>query len=202
MGKGWETGFAEADADKDEHISGDEAEAFFGHVTKIQHKHFLSESEKSVVRTMMKAFDADRDKHVSMKELMEHVGGSSEVQAFVEGWKGGFREADADFDGLLDAEEMGSLVTHVTRKHRSKLLEEAEATAAQVVDGFDADKDGKISLKELQAKVKVNGPTIGGFKGWQAGFKEADKDKDGQLTAEELATWFKSIGEPPKHDEM
>lgn len=200
--KGWEDGFKEADADNDEHLSSEELQHFFGHVGKNFHKHFVSESEKSVVRTMMGAFDANKDEKVSMEELMQHVGSKSDVKAFVEGWQSGFQEADADKDGHLTAEEMSYLVNHVTKDHRRKLVEEADATAASVMEGFDTDKDGKISLKELEEKIGANGPTVGSFKGWQTGFKEADADGDGHLTAEELASWFQLISSQPKHDEM
>jgi len=195
--KGWETGFEMADADKDRHLSIEELQHFFGHVGKNFQEQFVSESEKSVVKTMMSAFDVDKDDKVSIQELMKQVGGKSEVQAFLDGWQTGFREADVDNDGHLTAEEMLFLVNHITRDHRRQLVAEADATAASVMDGYDEDKDGKISLKELESK-------IGAFEGWQTGFKEADADGDGHLTADELSAWFKlmTAQSNSKHDVM
>jgi len=201
--KDWETGFKEADADNDEHLSTDELQHFFAHVGKGFQQHIASESEQSVVNNMMKAFDADKNDKVSLEELMEHVGSKSDVKAFLDGWQTGFVEADADKDGHLTSEEMKSLVNHVTRDHRHKLVEQADATAASVLDGFDTNKDGKISLQELEEKIGAKGgPAAGAFKGWQTGFNEADADSDGYLTADELASWFQLISEKPKHDEM
>mmetsp|Transcript_77851 Transcript_77851/g.134916 ORF Transcript_77851/g.134916 Transcript_77851/m.134916 type:complete len:345 (-) Transcript_77851:112-1146(-) len=200
--KGWEEGFKEADADSDAHLSTDELKHFFGHVGKNFQKHLASQSEQASARKIMKAFDADKNDKVSMAEMMEHLKGKSEVETFLKGWQNGFIEADADKDGSLNLEEMSSLLNHVQRDHRHKLVNEADATAASVMDGFDTDKDGKISLKELEEKISAKGTAAGSFKGWQTGFKEADADKDGFLTSEELAAWFKLISETPKHDEM
>mmetsp|Transcript_114295 Transcript_114295/g.202573 ORF Transcript_114295/g.202573 Transcript_114295/m.202573 type:complete len:212 (+) Transcript_114295:1-636(+) len=200
--QGWEEGFKEADADSDAHLSTDELKHFFGHVGKNFQKHLASQSEQASARKIMKAFDADKNDKVSMAEMMEHLKGKSEVETFLKGWQNGFIEADADKDGSLNLEEMSSLLNHVQRDHRHKLVNEADATAASVMDGFDTDKDGKISLKELEEKISAKGTAAGSFKGWQTGFKEADADKDGFLTSEELAAWFKLISETPKHDEM
>mmetsp|Transcript_114315 Transcript_114315/g.202613 ORF Transcript_114315/g.202613 Transcript_114315/m.202613 type:complete len:113 (-) Transcript_114315:66-404(-) len=86
----------------------------------------------------------------------------------------------------------------------SSVKDEGETSmAASMMDGFDTNKDGKISLQELEEKIGAKGgPAAGAFKGWQTGFNEADADSDGYLTADELASWFQLISEKPKHDEM
>lgn len=58
--------------------------------------------------------------------------------------------------------------------------------------GFDADKDGKISMEELTDRVGASqDPTnSAAVQGWIQGFTGADADNDQHLDAEELATLF------------
>mmetsp|Transcript_54659 Transcript_54659/g.100229 ORF Transcript_54659/g.100229 Transcript_54659/m.100229 type:complete len:306 (-) Transcript_54659:135-1052(-) len=198
MFEGWESGFQEADADNDEHLDADELQKFFHHSGKNVMNKMKDHGQKSMVSKMMGSFDTDKDGKVSLTELMAHVQNRPGADVFHGGWEAGFTQADIDNDGHLNSEELTSLLNHVSKEHRHKVMQETDKTAASVLDGFDTDKDGKISMKEMEDRVGS-----AGFKGWKTGFKEADDDKDGFLTAEELAAWFKLITEDlPKHDEM
>mmetsp|Transcript_114299 Transcript_114299/g.202584 ORF Transcript_114299/g.202584 Transcript_114299/m.202584 type:complete len:1151 (-) Transcript_114299:104-3556(-) len=199
--EGWEIGFQEADADQDGHLSADELQYFFAHLSKSFQRSLISDEVKSFVKKFFLACDVDKNGRVTSKELMDQVSGKSEIQAFQEGWQNAFVETDTDKDGQLSVEEMASIFPRVTEQHRRKMFEESEVAAASVLAAFDTDKDGKLSVSELAGKVA--GPTVQGFTGWQAGFKDADADRDGYLSAEEIAAWFKAISKPTaKHDEM
>mmetsp|Transcript_33896 Transcript_33896/g.59775 ORF Transcript_33896/g.59775 Transcript_33896/m.59775 type:complete len:771 (+) Transcript_33896:79-2391(+) len=191
-------GFERADADGDLQLDSDELRSFMAHAGKQVMNQAAHQSQQSMVESVRSGFDADKDGKISMKELLDHVGSKSDMQGFIQGWQDGFKEADANKDGHLDDAELADLLSHVTKQERHKLVEESEETAATVMEGFDADKDGKISLAELEAKAGRSGD----FQGWEEGFREADADSDGYLTARELASWLKLISEAPKHDEM
>merc|ERR1712072_1565769 len=65
------------------------------------------------------------------------------------GWHQGFKEADADKDMHLNAEELEFLFHNAKKQHRDELVEAIEESAKSVLEGWDTDKDGKISLMEL-----------------------------------------------------
>merc|ERR1719265_1669533 len=154
----------------------------------------VQESEKSIGESILDGFDANKDGKLSLQELMDHVGDSEHIHAAFAGWQDGFKEADADQDGFLTAEELTNLIHHVSRQDQQKMIDESHAqTAASILDGFDTDKDGKISLKELMDRVGTNTQVHAAFAGWTAGFKEADVDHDGHLTPEELTSMLGKI---------
>merc|ERR1712139_602546 len=98
----------------------------------------------------MSGFDSDRNGQISMRELLDHVGDKKAVNAAFKGWQQGFMEADANKDGQLSLKELSSLLQRVSRKDQQQLVEESEdEVAASVMSGFDSDRNGQISMREL-----------------------------------------------------
>merc|ERR1719356_1368403 len=131
---------------------------------------------------------------ISMGELLDHVGDNEGVNAAFQGWQQGFMEADANKDGQLSVKELSSLLQRVSRQDKHKLVEDSETeVAASVMDGFDSDRNGKISMRELLDHVGDDKEVQAAFKGWQQGFLEADVDKDGQLSTKELSSLLQCV---------
>merc|ERR1719401_510596 len=129
-----------------------------------------------------------------MRELLDHVGDDKELQAAFQGWQQGFMEADVNRDGQLSLKELSSLLQRVSRQDKHKLVEDSETeVAASVMDGFDSNRNGKISMRELLDHVGDNKEVQAAFKGWQQGFVEADVDKDGQLSLKELTSLLQKV---------
>merc|ERR1719183_1714529 len=148
----------------------------------------------------MAGFDSDRNGKISMRELLDHVGDKKEMHAAFKGWQQGFMEADANEDGQLSLKELSSLLQRVSRQNQQQLVEESEdEVAASVMAGFDSDRNGKISMRELLDRVGDNKEMQAAFKGWQQGFMEADADKDGQLSLKELSSLLQRVSRQDQH---
>merc|ERR1719401_2874467 len=192
--KGWQQGFVEADADKDGQLSTKELSSLLQRVTRKDQRKIVEESDLGVAESIMDGFDSDKNGMISMGELLEHIGDNEAVNAAFQGWQQGFMEADANKDGQLSVKELSSLLQRVSRKDKHKLVEDSETeVAASVMDGFDSDRNGKISMRELLNRIGDNEEVQAAFKGWQQGFVEADVDKDGQLDGKELSSLLKRV---------
>merc|ERR1712181_10715 len=108
-------------------------------------------------------------------------GDNKEVHAAFEGWTEGFEMADLDKDGHLTLAELSSLLKKVSTKDQTKIVQDVDATTASLLQGFDTDKDGKVSMEEIMKAAGVKEEFV------KEGFVKADVDKDGGLNAEELA---------------
>mmetsp|Transcript_101694 Transcript_101694/g.185581 ORF Transcript_101694/g.185581 Transcript_101694/m.185581 type:complete len:470 (-) Transcript_101694:78-1487(-) len=90
--------------------------------------------------------------------------------------------------------------SQASRAARAKQMEEEEEgmdtdeLAGSIMEGFDSNKDGKISLYELMDHVGDAHHSMPEFEGWHEGFSQADDDGDMHLTIEELSTLLKNVG--------
>merc|ERR1719191_632116 len=146
--------------------------------------------KKSLGEIAMNGFDTDKDGKISLHELLEKVQANQEVANHpeVQGWTQGFKEADKDKDMHLNAEELENLFISAKKQHKDELVQGIEESSKAILEGWDTDKDGKVSLLEFTEKMH-NNPEAAmqpEFKGWHEGFKEADVDKDMHLNADEL----------------
>mmetsp|Transcript_13547 Transcript_13547/g.23579 ORF Transcript_13547/g.23579 Transcript_13547/m.23579 type:complete len:271 (-) Transcript_13547:336-1148(-) len=201
--EGWQAGFKEADVDKDGHLTPAELASLLTHATQPEKEALVDESEKTIAQSVMDGFDTDKDGKLSLMELIEHIGSDKEIQAAFQGWETGFKEADADNDEHLSTDELQHFFAHVGKGFQQHITSESEQSVVNnMMKAFDADKNDKVSLEELMEHVGSKSDVKAFLDGWQTGFVEADADKDGFLTPEELAAWFKLVSETPKHDEM
>jgi len=193
-------GFTEADADKDQHLTVEELAHLLRRVSRAAQNGLLQESEEEMAASIMDGFDTNKNGKISLEELVAKAGEEKDLHASFAGWKDGFLEADADKDGELSIEEMAFLIQHVSREDQQNLVHESEAEIAEsLMDGFDTNKNGRISLDELQAHI---GNIEGGaeaFGDWQQGFLEADVNEDGELNHEELTTLLEKISRDEQH---
>jgi Ca2+-binding EF-hand superfamily protein len=160
----------------------------------------VEESEVSVAASVMDGFDTNKNGKISLQELLDRVGDDKEVNAAFAGWKQGFLEADADKDGQLSVEELSALLQRVSRKDQNSMIEQSEVGVAdRIMNGFDTDNDGKISVMELMDRIEENKELDASFKGWREGFKEADVDQDMHLTKDELANLLQRVSRKRQH---
>jgi Ca2+-binding EF-hand superfamily protein len=202
---GWQDGFKEADADNDGHLDNHELASLLNRVSRKNQEELVDESEESIAESVMKGWDTNKDGRLTLAELHQHVGDNKEVHAAFKGWQEGFDAADVDKNGYLTIPELSSLLNRVSTKDQDKIVQDVDATTASLLHGFDADKDGKVSLDEIMKHVgKLPAKSVGNMlSSVKEGFVQADVDKDGGLNAEELAALLQSLNERhAKHDEM
>jgi Ca2+-binding EF-hand superfamily protein len=156
---------------------------------------------------ILKRADADKDKKVTLKELL------SAAEKL-------FKEADKDKNGKLDERELGAAIASLIPARRG--FSPGAFWVKPLQDGLDADEDGKLtkekivagvtklfkasdkdkkgSLNEKQLAAAINGllPALPGFPGGGPGrfgpgqgiataiLKRADADKDGKVTLKEM----------------
>jgi Ca2+-binding EF-hand superfamily protein len=202
--EGWKDGFKEADADSDGHLDRQELTDLLNHVSRGQQQELVDESEESIAEAVMRGWDTNKDGKLTLAELHAHVGDNEKVHAAFQGWQEGFETADVDKDGALTIEELASLLSRVSNKDQHQVVQDVDATTQSLLQGFDADHDGKVSLEEIMKHVgKLPAKSVGNMlSSVKEGFAQADKDKDGGLDATELAHLLHALNERPKHDEM
>jgi Ca2+-binding EF-hand superfamily protein len=196
--EGWPQGFKEADKDGDGHLDSHELTSLLNRVSRSQQKEMVEESEESIAESVMRAWDADKDGKLTLDELHHHLGDNKDaVNAAFEGWKEGFNMADKDKDGSLTIHELAALLSRVSTKDQHKIVQDVDATTQSLLQGFDADHNGKVTLDEIAAHAGKLSDV------YKEAFAEADADKDGGLNAEELANLLHKLNEKSsKHDEM
>ncbi|WP_353471536.1 calcium-binding protein [Salipiger sp. H15] len=117
---------------------------------------------------MFEQFDADGNGSISREEFEGHGPAAGFAEAFA--------KADADGNGLLEGDELIAFAdARQAAREAERLAMRKARMQERMLERFDADKDGKLTLEEMQAQ----GPM--GF------FDRFDADDDGQVTADELA---------------
>lgn len=111
---------------------------------------------------LFERLDADKSGDISFEE-------------FVAGIKGRLENADKDGDGKLTVAEISATFKG------PKANQQAEALVAR----FDTDKDGTITLADVEARRKQR-------------FAELDGDADGKLVKEEMRSRASAKGDRPK----
>jgi len=169
------------------------------------------EKKQSLGEIALTGFDTDKDGKISLHEILDQVNKNKDGANHpdLQGWTEGFKQADADKDMHLNAEELEYLFTHAKKEHKDELTSAIEDSTKSVMESFDTDKDGKISLMEFTERMNTK-PEIANqpqFQGWNKGFKDADVDKDMHLNADELKSLLAKVmneehKEHPLHDEV
>jgi Ca2+-binding EF-hand superfamily protein len=199
--QGWNEGFKQADTNKDMHLDADELESLFAQAMK----------KKTLGEIALEGFDDDKDGQISLHELLEHVHANPDVANHPDfkGWNDGFKQADVNKDMHLNAEELENLFTNAKKEHKDELTKGIEDSVKSILEGWDTNKDGQLSLMEFTEHMQNNPDAAKhpSFKGWHAGFKEADVNKDMHLTTDELTALLAKVvndehQDHPLHDEM
>ena len=81
-----------------------------------------------------------------------------------------FKNADSDKDGFLSQTEVGNQMIHSIQRRIAR-------KSKKIIERRDIDKDGKISLEEMQAASGKRGSKM---------FARLDKNEDGAVSAEEF----------------
>lgn len=96
---------------------------------------------------------------------------------------------DTDNDGRITKSQLQSLLTRIGS---TELISPDELTL--MVNEIDRDGDGNISLEEFSVISSVFGPPSCDEE-IRGAFEFFDTDRDGKITADELFSVFKSIGD-------
>merc|ERR1719333_954366 len=199
--QGWNEGFKQADTNKDMHLDADELDNLFT----------LANKKKTLGELALEGFDDDKDGQISLHELLEHTHGNPELEGRddLKGWNEGFKKADVNKDMHLDAEELENLFTNAKKELKDDFAKGIEESAKKILDGWDTDKDGQLSLMEFTDHIAKNPDAANHpqFKGWHAGFKEADANSEMHLDMAELTSLLTKVVKDdhkghPLHDEM
>jgi len=117
MFRSWNEGFHEADGDDDGYLTPDEFTFLLKHVSKEE-----AEEVFDPVDSLMRHFDTDGNRRLSMKEILAHLGDVEGLSAEkLKGWKQGYHDADADHDGYLTAPEFQHLLNNIGMPNATEL---------------------------------------------------------------------------------
>mmetsp|Transcript_157614 Transcript_157614/g.302557 ORF Transcript_157614/g.302557 Transcript_157614/m.302557 type:complete len:485 (+) Transcript_157614:108-1562(+) len=169
-------------------------------------KPILSQAAPSGQRTKV-AYQMDdmRREALGYTSTAQRVGpASGRVPQASQGMRGAVPRAGRVSNDDTMAQLFGARPTmdhsQASRAARAKQMEEEEEgmdtdeLAGSIMEGFDSNKDGKISLYELMDHVGDAHHSMPEFEGWHEGFSQADDDGDMHLTIEELSTLLKNVG--------
>lgn len=148
----------------------------------------------AMAESILQGFDTDGDGQISYYELMDHVGPEHHQSPEFQG----LLDADEDGNMFITLEELAARLKNVDKEAKKAQKEKGPnaqhvSIASSIMDNLDANGDGKVSLQELVSNLKDEHHQHPDFKGWHAGFKEADADSDMHLTIKELANLFKAF---------
>ncbi|XP_060063077.1 uncharacterized protein LOC132543579 [Ylistrum balloti] len=151
----------------------------------------ITEQELGIVLNSLGESLSDSDLHDMMLEVDEDGNGEIDFPEFLsmmsrrmkdrgskEDLQEAFRVFDLDGDGFITADELRHAMTSMGEKLTDEEVEE------MIIDA-DADGDGRINYIECKAA-----------------FEMFDKDGDGTVTTEELATVMQSMGQNPTENEV
>lgn len=191
----WLKDFKAADANKDNLLTIDELGVLLKGVGKDALDRLFDKSMKAV----MKGFDMNKDRKISWKEILHHVGEGqvNQLSEMFRGWNNGFHESDTDDDGYLTADEFAFLLKRVSKEEAQEVFDPVDT----LMRHFDADGNRRLSMKEILAHLgDDHGISAEKLKGWKQGYHDADADHDGYLVASEFTTLLNNIGMPEKAD--
>merc|ERR1739841_125659 len=155
--------------------------------------------EQDSAQTVLNAladYDTDKDGKLSQAELFDAYPEDAAVdEEHRKKALAAFVQVDEDQDGSLDSNELANFVKALDVAEEGEEEDdqalnadgsehEADAQSA-LLEGYDSDKDGKLSKQELsldEADASV-----------QAAFVQVDEDKDGSLDSTELANFRKVL---------
>ncbi|RIB30273.1 calmodulin 1 [Gigaspora rosea] len=96
-----------------------------------------------------------------------------------------FSTFDKDNDGLITAQELGSVI-------KSLGYNPTDENLKTMIDKVDSDKDGKINYEEF--KVMMSQSSNESTEDLREAFKVYDKDGNGYISAAELKSTMHSLG--------
>ncbi|KAI8925504.1 hypothetical protein BC831DRAFT_550601 [Entophlyctis helioformis] len=150
-------------------------------------------TRNSSIMTMKDEMMAEKKERVR-KEIKSMSLSAEEREYYVEA----FCIFDLDGSGTIDVEELGAVM-------RSLGLEDvSEAEIRAMMSQIDQDGNGEISIVEfvdLMATVRTRGGIIETEADIREAFALVDFDKDGYVTAQDLAQAFVSVGEKITHEQ-
>lgn len=121
---------------------------------------------------------AGMDQRPSFAELDANGDGALTIEEMDAHRQARFAKADADGNGELSIEEL-------TAAANARMQGKIADRSARMMDQLDTDKNGTLSMAELEAR--------GRGKGMDRMFNHLDADEDGSVTAEEFSA-FKDHG--------
>jgi len=116
----WKDSFNQADDDSSGRLAAGEFAHFLKNLSEQQLDELLDPVGSTVTR-----LDADKNGKISLHELLQHAGhdATGGPSGLLQGWKDGFKEADANNDGYLVVDELIHLLNNVGT-HTSKQRED------------------------------------------------------------------------------
>merc|ERR550514_1888116 len=99
------------------------------------------------------SMDANGDGALTLKEVFSAIRGYAKAQI-----AGGVWEAvDTNGDGFWSLDEVENAIEYLAKKHGVELVDNWRDMVAHVFHEVDANDDGKVSKKELEAAIKEHG---------------------------------------------